>query len=206
MAAPDNLHSRIVGWLKVILPLSALALLSSVFLVARQGDFERTTPYSVRDLEEMASEQTAQTAVFSTVTDEGKRLVVTAVKATPREGNYKIVDAVQVHGTLEETDGETIDVRSDAGTMYTEQSQTVLQGNVHIATASGYSLLTDELVSSMSRTDMKTPGPVSGEGPLGTIEAGRMEVTSVQSADKTEEKVTVVFKDGVKVIYTPQTK
>ena len=56
MAAPDNLHSRIVGWLKVILPLSALALLSSVFLVARQGDFERTTPYSVRDLEEMASE------------------------------------------------------------------------------------------------------------------------------------------------------
>ena len=57
MPTHDNLHSRIVGWLKIILPLSALALLSSVFFVARFKE-HGTIPYSRIALREMASGQT----------------------------------------------------------------------------------------------------------------------------------------------------
>ncbi|NDR57458.1 LPS export ABC transporter periplasmic protein LptC [Aliiruegeria sabulilitoris] len=206
MASQDNLHSRIVGWLKIILPLSALALLSSVFLVARFKEHGGTIPYSKIALKELASVQTVEDPVFTSVTDEGQHVVVTAKEATPRDGDYNVVDAVGVHGTLRETDGETINIWSDAGTVFSAESRTILQGNVRIETSSGYNLFTDELISAVDRTDIESPGPVHGEGPLGTIEAGRMEVTSQQTAEGTEEKVTVVFKDGVKVIYTPQTQ
>ena len=37
MAAHDNFHSQLVGWSKIILPLGALALLSTLFLFARSG-------------------------------------------------------------------------------------------------------------------------------------------------------------------------
>ena len=53
---------------------------------------------------------------------------------------------------------------------------------------------------------METTGPVFGTGPMGTIEAGRMFVTSQQTSDNAAEQVSVVFKDGVKVIYQPQTQ
>ncbi len=203
MAARDNLHSRVVAWLKILLPLSALAILSSVFLVARQGEQSGALPFSKKDLEEMASEQSIASPVFSSVTDEGQRIVVTAQTATPRARDYSIVDALALHGVLEESDGETIDVRSETGTVYTAESRTILRGNVRIATSSGYNLVTEELTSFLDRTEMETAGPVSGDGPLGTIEAGRMTVTSERIGEGPEEKVTVVFKNGVKVIYDP---
>ena len=37
MARADR-HTRVVGWLKVALPLAALAILSTLFLVARRID------------------------------------------------------------------------------------------------------------------------------------------------------------------------
>lgn len=206
MAARDNLHSRIVAWLRIILPLSALVLLSSVFLVARQREPSGTIPFSENDLQEMASEKAVEDPVFASVTDEGQRVVITADEAIPRGGDYSVIDAVNMHGILEEKDGETIDVRSETGTIYSEESQTVLRGNVRIVTSSGYRLLTEELISAMDKTDMETTGPVSGDGPAGTIEAGRMRVTSQTSQDGTEESVRVVFNGGVKVIYLPQTK
>ncbi|MDV7145121.1 LPS export ABC transporter periplasmic protein LptC [Tropicimonas sp. TH_r6] len=206
MAARDNLHSRVVAWLKILLPLSALAILSSVFLMARQGEISGELPFSKKDLEEMANEQSIDSPVFSSVTDDGKRIVVTAQTATPRTGDYSVVDAVVLHGTLEETDGETIDVRSETGTVFSSDSRTILRGNVRIATSSGYRLVTEELTSYMDRTEMETAGPVSGDGPLGTIEAGRMFVTSEPIGEGPEEKITVVFKDGVKVIYDPGTQ
>ncbi len=205
MPTHDNLHSRIVGWLKIILPLSALALLSSVFFVARFKE-HGTIPYSRIALREMASGQTVVDPVFTSVTDDGQHVTVTAGEATPRNGDYTVVDAVEVHGTLKQRDGEIIDIWSETGTMFSEESRTVLKGNVRIETSSGYKLFTEELVSAIERTDIATPGPVRGAGPLGMIEAGRMEVRSQQTQEGGEETVTVVFKDGVKVIYTPQSQ
>ena len=38
MAIPDNLHSRMVFWLKILLPILALAILSTLFLFSRRID------------------------------------------------------------------------------------------------------------------------------------------------------------------------
>ena len=51
-AQPDNLHSRLVGVLKVLLPLLALAILSTLFLVSRKINPEDAIPYADVDIED----------------------------------------------------------------------------------------------------------------------------------------------------------
>ncbi|SNT24774.1 LPS export ABC transporter periplasmic protein LptC [Tropicimonas sediminicola] len=200
MAAFDNLHSRVVAWLKVLLPLMALALLSSLFLVARTGDNSDSLPFSEQDLEQMASEQRVDGPEFSGVTEDGKAITLNARSATPRDAKASVVDAVEVSGTMETGDNSSIRLTSDAGTVHATESRTVLRGNVHISTSTGYQVDTDELSAALDRTDMETTGPVSGTGPIGSIDAGRMVVT--QSGED-RDSVTVVFKDGVRLLYVP---
>ena len=95
MAAPDNLHSRVVSWLKIILPLAALALLSTLFLVARIGDPNATLPFTEKDLEEMASEQRVDGPDFSGTTPEGRAIRMSAQTATPRDATSTSRSAVR---------------------------------------------------------------------------------------------------------------
>ncbi len=205
MAAPDNLHSHVVSWLKIILPLTALALLSTLFLIARTGDPDATLPFSESDLKEMASEQRVDAPEFAGVTEEGRSIRVSALSATPRDGSNDVIDASQLTGTVDTGDGGHIDITSDMGTVLMDQSITVLKGNVRIVTSTGYTIDTEELTTSMDQTHMETTGAVVAVGPPGTIHARKMIVTpSGGDGEETAEDVSVVFKGGVKLIYVPQ--
>ncbi|PRY23069.1 lipopolysaccharide export system protein LptC [Aliiruegeria haliotis] len=201
MATRDNLHSWVVAWLKVILPLCALALLSTLFLVARHGEEETELPFTEQQLEEMASEQRVDVARFSGTTEEGRSIEVSALSATPRPDDLNIVDTAMMVGTLETGDHSSIHVTSDAGTVLAEESRAQLRGNVRIETSTGYTILTEELETALDSMNMDTTTEVTAEGPLGRIDAGRMTVTSGEGDD-----VSVVFKDGVKLLYLPQTQ
>ena len=54
MNGADNVHSRVVGWLKILLPLAALALLSTLFLFSRGSDPTANLPFSETELNEIA--------------------------------------------------------------------------------------------------------------------------------------------------------
>ena len=49
-ARHDNLHSRLVYWLKITLPLVALMILSSVFLLSRSIRPEDAIPFAEVDI------------------------------------------------------------------------------------------------------------------------------------------------------------
>lgn len=200
MAARDNLHSRVVAWMKVILPLIALVILSTLFMVARHGKDGVTLPFSQKDLAEMAREQRVLRPRFAGVTEQGRKVEVAAETATPRDGDHNVVDATELSGSMETGDQGRIDVSSRSGTILAERSRVILRGEVEIVTSTGYTIETDELESSLDRAEMETPGPVTANGPLGHLEAGRMEVTL---AEDDQNDVTVVFKDGVWLVYLP---
>ena len=52
MTKPLHLHSRMVFWLKIAMPLLALAILSTLFLFARQVEFEGTLPYAQVEIDD----------------------------------------------------------------------------------------------------------------------------------------------------------
>ncbi len=55
-ARPDNLHSRLVFWLKILLPLGRLAILSTLFMVSHNFRPEDAIPYADVDIEDRVNE------------------------------------------------------------------------------------------------------------------------------------------------------
>ena len=90
---------------------------------------------------------------------------------------------------------------SDSGRIEGTKTLT-LSGNVAIDTSDGYTLRSDEMISAMNRTDITSPGPITGTGPFGDLQAGRMHLTVPENQDG----ILAVFEDGVRLIYTGNSK
>ncbi len=65
MATYDNTYSRVVAWLKVLLPVIALVLLSTMFLISRTIDPSRAIPFANVDVEGMVRDQRISAPAFS---------------------------------------------------------------------------------------------------------------------------------------------
>lgn len=200
MALRDNLHSHMVAGLKVILPLAALALLSSLFLVARTRTPEGELPFSKRDLAELAARQSVDNPDFSSVTDDGHRIHVVARTAVPRDGDTDVIDAEEMEGTLETVGGETIWVTANAGTLHPSDSLVDLSGSVRITSSTGYTLETEEMTADLDASAMETLAPARVHGPMGTIDADRM---WLETHPDNPNAIRAVFKGDVKLVYVP---
>lgn len=198
MAAYDNAHSRIVAWLKVLLPLAALALLSTLFLVSRRMSPEMDLPYSEVEVQEIARESRLNAPRFSGVTADGAALSVTAVAARPDLARPGDASAEGLAGRLETPDGIVTTLASASGRLDAGADLVTLQGDVRVETSAGYRMTSERLNAALDRTRLESPGTVSATAPMGRIEAGSMLMTAEGA------HYVVVFKDGVKLVYRPR--
>ena len=196
---PDNLYSRFVAWVKILLPLAALALLASLFLVARRPG-EPVLPFADIDLAELARDRGIAGPHYTGVTEEGHAVSVTADRATPRLADRRLVDATAIRLDLDTAEGRRIRLDAGRGVIDTARQEADLAGGVAIQTASGHRLETARMTASLDRTEMQTDAPVTLTGPNIRADAGGMAVRpSVTDA----ERVIVHFKNGVVLVYTP---
>lgn len=198
MAVRDNFHSRLVAWLKVMLPLAALALLSTLFLVPRGFAPEDTLPYSEVEVEELAREPRLTAPRYSGVTLDGAALSVTAEVARPDSADTGRADATALTARLETPDGVTTDLSASDGALDAAAGLLTLTGDVRIAASNGYVILTDELTAALDRTLIDSPGAVAATAPMGRIDAGAMHMTTEG------DDYVVVFNGGVKLVYEPR--
>lgn len=203
MARFDNLHSRVVAWLKVLLPIVALGLLSTLFLVSTHRGGVEPPRFSEQELEAMVSERRIDRPRFNGTTDDGREIRIWAETAVPRAEDSTTVDTTNMRGTLQTADNGLIEIRSDAGTVFSARSLARLTGNVEVTTTTGYRITTDELTTALDRTEMESAGAVTGTGPFGRIDAGHLQVLPDPGHPGS---VTVVFNDGVKLIYVPKSE
>lgn len=200
MAATDNFYSRLVAWMKIILPLTALGILSTLFLISRHIDPTKSIPIAEIDLEQRAQEQGATNAAFAGVTRGGDEVKIAAETARPAPDNPRLINAEDVTATMNLVSGTVVTVRSDRGNMHQSDLDASLMGNVRINTTTGYEITTEQLDAQLDVLHAETPGRVSGKGPPGDLTAGRMVLTG----DEETGAAHLVFTDGVKLIYTPQ--
>ena len=197
MAVADNAYSRFVQFVKVALPLLALALLSTMFLFSRTINPEDAIPFAEVDVEQIAREQRLQDPNFSSVTSDGTMIMVVAEAAKPDAENPRRMDITEVTADIETPTGTLIKMKSEEA-FYDGESNTMdLTGNVRLSTSSGYTLHSDMLIANLSESSLISPGPVDGAGPNGTLEAGQMELKTVGRSQ------LLVLKNGVKLIYQP---
>ncbi|MFC6636097.1 LPS export ABC transporter periplasmic protein LptC [Sulfitobacter sp. JBTF-M27] len=193
-------YSRMVGWLKVLLPLMALGLLSTLFLLSRVVDPESVIPFADKEIQDRLRDQQVTGPVYYGVTPEGDELSFAAEKLTTPKEQTGANDAEQVEVTMKLASGSRVTLTSDHGRFDMAANRADLDGDVVITTSTGYQIKSDKLVTRLSTLDVHSPGPVHADGPLGTLDAGAMQLNAGKAGDAAQ----LVFTNGVKLIYVPK--
>ena len=198
MARVDR-HTRLVGWLKVILPLTALAILSTLFLVARRVDPEAALPYAEVDVEDLAREPRMTAPTYAGTTEDGAALTLSASEARPAADGTP-AKAAGLRLELATPDGGQTELLAAEAVMDDATRQVLMSGGVVLTTSSGYRLESAEVAAKLDRTGLESRTPVVATGPAGEIRAESM----VLSQDnRTPGAYVLVFKGGVRLIYQP---
>ena len=192
-------YSRMVTFLKVILPLAALALLSTLFLISRGVNTEATIPFADHEIEERMRGQQITAPYFSGTTSQGDEITVTASIARPG-GPTSPAIATDLVAVISTADGGRMTLSSDSGAVQLESDMASFSGNVEITSAAGLLVTTDLLNATLSGLSADSPGPVRATGPIGALNAGTMQLqTKTQGGP-----LHMLFNNGVKLVYDPR--
>jgi len=205
VARRDNAYSRVIAWLKLLLPLAALALLSTLFLVARTIDPTRAIPTAEVDVADLARDPRVRAPDYTGVTADGGALRVVAETAWPDLDGQARMAARVVRGELVTPDGARYEMTALEGVIDAEAGRVVLDGDVVVSLPAGYTVRSARIETSLDASRLVSPGPVAMEGPIGQLSAGAMEARAeVVGATDGDRRHVVVFTGGVKLIYDPE--
>ncbi|KIC20612.1 LPS export ABC transporter periplasmic protein LptC [Leisingera sp. ANG-Vp] len=192
-------YSRAVAYLKVLLPLAALVLMSTLFLISRGVNTDAVIPFAQKEIEDRMKGQQVTAPFFSGTTAQGDEIMVTAALARPGgEGTPAVASNLSAEFNLAQ--GGRITLASKTGSIHPGRNMAQFTGSVTITSADGLLVETEELNTALSGLEAQSPGPVRATGPIGELTAGNMRI-----GVKTEGgPVHMLFKDGVKLLYDPQ--
>jgi lipopolysaccharide export system protein LptC len=193
----ENRYSTLVAWIKVALPLIALALLSTLFLFSRTPDPDAAIPFADVDIIERAREQRLSNPRFAGTLEDGREILLIADAAMPVQGvpDQLTADNIEARIVLSDVDFMLLDARHsliDLGA-----SLATLTQDVHLTSSTGYRLDSNMMTVALNRLDVYSPGPVSVTGPAVTLTAGTMRLTGPDGAQ------VLRFTGGVRVLYDP---
>ena len=196
----DISYSRIVYVTKVTLPLIALALLSTLFLVSERPDPADALPFADVDVTQRAGEQRITGPTLSGRSEDGVTFSFAAEYAKPEMGNPNRMRAEDVRLAVDGLKGaHTVFLKSAAASVDTQRRLLRLLGDVTVRDSLGFVVNTDAVLVNMGVFSLVSPGQIRGISPFGTIAAGRMHIVSLPN----KTGVQLIFEDGVGLVYDP---
>ncbi|MDP5307073.1 hypothetical protein [Paracoccus spongiarum] len=193
-------RTRIVRWLRVLLPLIALAMLSTMFLFSRQPGTAPQIPYTEVDAEAMAREPRVVAPQYSGVTGDGAELSLTARSAAPaRDGRDGAASDLHLDwrrpdGLRAELTAPDVGIGDDAIT---------LRGGVRMGTSSGWVLESPEIEAATDRSLLAARDGIRATAPFGQLSAGAMELAPAEASADGAASAVLRFSDGVRLLYQP---
>lgn len=178
----------------------ALALLSTLFLLSRAVDPETAIPFADKEIQDRLRDQIVTGPFYYGTTAKGDQIAFSAESLTTPQGEIGANNAVDVDVVMDLAGGGQIKMIADVGRFDIGQDTADLNGNVVITTQTGYRITSARLISLMSRLDVRSPGAVQSQGPIGTLDAGQMVLSTAQSNGPAQ----LIFTNGVKLIYMPK--
>ncbi len=195
-------HSQLVSWLKVVFPLAALAILSTLFLLSRTVDPDSVIPFADKEIQDRLRDQQVTGPFFSSTTADGEEISFAADRLITPQGQTGSNLAEGVEVVMNLLDGVELRLVSDTASVDVTSDSAELKGDVTMTTSTGYRIVSDLLTSQMSTLSLISPGPVEAVGPAGTVSAGSMTLQGAQGENANQ----MFFTNGVKLVYTPQHK
>ncbi|GHG17978.1 hypothetical protein [Paracoccus aerius] len=187
-------RTRVVRWLRVLLPLAALAMLSTLFLFSRGGDSESQIPYADVDAQAMARDPRLVSPEYAGVTDDGAQLTLRASEAMPGQGGGQAQD---LRLDWQRPDGLRADLTAPQAGL--ADGAIRLDGGVRMTTSTGWTLDAASIDAATDRSRIAADEGVKAEAPFGTLSARRMELAPAPGEDAS----ILNFSGDVRLIYQP---
>lgn len=186
---------RIVGVLKIVLPLVAVALIALLLIWPGAYQQDETLPLTFSDVDAIDDDLRMVSPRFVGSDTKDQPFIVTADAAVQDKGDPTriILDELQADVSLE--DGTWLSLSAAEGLYLTETQQLDLKGRVSIFSDIGYELHADAARVDLKNGSIESDTYIRGQGPLGEIEAKAMRVSN--SGDK------IIFTGGVKITLYP---
>lgn len=192
--------SRLVATLKVLLPLTALAILSMLFLISNRINPEDALPYAEVDVEARLKEPRMTAPTYAGTTSDGASLEITAEEARPATEGTAGAKATAVQARLTTPDGQETDLQAATAQMAVNGSEITFSGDVQLDHSSGYRVISESMTAKLKETDIRSTTSVVAEGPAGRITAQSMQLTQARDGS---EGYLLVFNGAVKLVYQP---
>lgn len=192
-------YSRMIAFLKVLLPLMALALLSTLFLLSQNTEPMASIPFAEAEVNERMRDQQITGPFFSGSTEQGDQISFSAGKIGVADGNDRVT-ANDISAQIDLSSGARLVFFADLGEVDIANDTSILSGKVLITTSTGYKINSERLVSAMTSLNMDSPDKIIAKGPLGTFSAGSMRLTFSEKTKFTQ----MIFTNAVKLIYDPK--
>lgn len=189
---------------RLVLPLSGLALLSTVFLLARTVDPSRAAALQGLDLSEVTNDPRVGESRFSGVTEDGASLIV-ASRSTRTAQALGSPDPVVMllqapDGMLEFDAEDVLHFTGENGRIDMGERLLVLEGDAVLVTESGFRAQMPRVQSHLDKVEVIGEGGVTGYGPPGDIRSDALRVTAHGSP---AEGHILEFVGNVVVVYWP---
>ncbi len=192
-------YSRVVAWMKVLLPLGAVVLIAAIFVSARDKS-DLTKIFTAEELATLGAGLRLDNPRFAGVTEQGEPFAIRADWALPDSAMPRFIDLERPEGEIEMSDGRTIAAKAATGRMHRQQKILVLEGGVVLDTSDGYHVETDLVELDLGAKTAIAPGPVSGTGPTGQIDAGSFRAAAGEGSIAAGK---IWFENRVRVVFIP---
>ncbi len=192
-------YSRIIALLKVVLPLAALVLLSTLFLISRGAEQDTVIPFAQKEIEERMRGQQITAPFFAGSTANGDDILVSANNVRSNDGGNPAT-AVGLFATLRFAKGGHVRLTSDQGNLQPDKETAQFLGAVTIVTEDGMRVETERLDTHLNEIFAQSPGTVHATSTLGSLTAGSLRIHTKSQGDA----VHILFNNGVKLVYEPQ--
>jgi len=199
MASDAGLHSRIVGVLKVGLPLVALGMLASIFLV-QTDRFGGDLSFSRGDIDALGKGLRITNPTFTGTTQGQDRFRFTAALVEPDAAPPERAKITTLAGEVALNNGPVVELEADSGDLHIPTERLDVAGNVRIRTSEGYRMAAEQATLDLRAGSLIAGNAVETTGPLGRIDSGSL---TIQPAAASGEARRFSFGNGVRLVYDP---
>jgi lipopolysaccharide export system protein LptC len=196
--AAHNRYSRLVSGLKVTLPLIALGILSTLFLLSDQPDPERAIPYAEVDVNQLARELRLTEPRFAGVLPDGREITLVAETAAPDFEATNVITTAAIEGRVALSEEEYLLLDAASARIDVESRVADLSGGVTAETTEGYRIASERMNLRLAEVGLTAPSDVRIEGPGLTLTAGGMELSGPSG------EAVLSFTGGVRLLYDPE--
>ena len=194
----DDSYSFFIAWVKTLLPIVALGMLSTIFLFSGKVDVTQSLPYAELNVEDIIREQRITKPYFTGISEGGIEFALSAAYATPNASQPSILNVSKLRVEFKTPQGNTTEITAGLGEMNTETKSAKISRGVNLASKLNFWITTETLDIDFNDSYASTNGPFKGVFSLGSIESGNMVLKMITGDQQ------IIFTNGVRMLYNPK--